>query len=142
MQKTKMIAPCGINCGVCIGYLRDKNKCLGCNAPEETNLHHCSVCIIKHCSLKKNYCYTCKQFPCQRLKQLDKRYRTRYNTSLINNLMAIKEIGIKEFIKKDEKKWKCKNCSSVISIHRKACLECGKEYIVEKNFEEKEKVKL
>lgn len=25
-----LIAPCGMNCGTCIAYLRDKNKCPGC----------------------------------------------------------------------------------------------------------------
>ncbi len=25
-----LIAACGMNCGLCIGYLRDKNSCGGC----------------------------------------------------------------------------------------------------------------
>lgn len=139
MHKTKMIAPCGINCGICIGYMRDKNKCLGCNASLADNkMKQCQVCVIKHCPEKEGkilFCYECKKFPCQRLKQLDKRYRTRYNTSLINNLKKIERIGIREFVKKDEKKWVCKNCGSIISIHRTICLKCGKEYVVEQNFE-------
>ena len=28
--KTRLIAPCGMNCAVCLGYLREKNKCPGC----------------------------------------------------------------------------------------------------------------
>lgn len=139
MYKTQMIAPCGINCSTCIGYLRVKNRCEGCNASyNENEPQHCQTCVIKNCPQKKGkpvYCYKCQNFPCQRMKQLDKRYRTRYNTSLINNLKEIEKNGIREFVKRDEKKWKCKNCQSVISIHRTVCIKCGKEYVVECNFE-------
>lgn len=30
LNKTLLIAPCGINCGVCNAYLRVRNKCQGC----------------------------------------------------------------------------------------------------------------
>ena len=29
-MKSELIAPCGMNCGICYGYLREKNKCPGC----------------------------------------------------------------------------------------------------------------
>ena len=33
--KTSHIAPCGMNCSICRGYLRKKNKCLGCREIDE-----------------------------------------------------------------------------------------------------------
>ena len=30
-------APCGMNCGICMAYLRKKNKCNGCKAPNTWN---------------------------------------------------------------------------------------------------------
>lgn len=138
MHKTQMVAPCGINCSVCIAYLRSKNRCVGCNAVDGEKPYHCTVCSIKHCPEKNDkneYCCKCSKFPCQKMKQLDKRYRTRYNTSLINNLKEIETIGIEKFIAKDNEKWLCEHCGSVISIHKKACLKCNKEYHVKPNFE-------
>lgn len=33
-----LIAPCGMNCGVCIAYLREKNRCQGCWKAEKKSL--------------------------------------------------------------------------------------------------------
>jgi hypothetical protein len=134
-----MIAPCGINCSVCIGYLREKNKCPGCNAPEGASLHHCQTCKIKHCENKKkdtDYCYKCILFPCARIKHIDKRYRIRYRTSLINNQLYIKEHGIRKFLSKEKEKWICNKCNNVISIHKTECLNCGNKYEVELNYDD------
>jgi hypothetical protein len=30
VDENALIAPCGMNCGVCMAYLREKNKCPGC----------------------------------------------------------------------------------------------------------------
>lgn len=30
MFRKTLIAPCGINCGICLAFLRDKNTCMGC----------------------------------------------------------------------------------------------------------------
>ena len=35
---------------------------------------------------KVQYCYECAEFPCRSLKHLDKRYRTNYRMSMIENL--------------------------------------------------------
>jgi len=118
-MKQSLIAPCGMNCNVCIAYLREKNKCNGCRT---TNIGYNRRCIIKNCKiLKKNnwkYCNDkCKKFPCQRLKSLDKRYRTKYDFSMIKNLKIIKEKGIKNFIKNQEKKYQRK--SGIFCIHKK-----------------------
>lgn len=123
-----LIAPCGINCGLCIAYLREKNKCLGCLSGKVLR-KSCMECKIKKCeNHKKNiYCYNCFKFPCDRIKHLDKRYTTKYHTSVISNLKEIKEIGIKEFEKKDKLKWKCKNCGETLSMHKNFCLKCNKE---------------
>ena len=30
-----LIAPCGMNCGICVGHLREKNRCAGCNSDDD-----------------------------------------------------------------------------------------------------------
>jgi hypothetical protein len=32
-----MIAPCGMNCGICIGHLREKRPCGGCFKKNDEN---------------------------------------------------------------------------------------------------------
>ena len=48
-NKFSLIAPCGMNCGICMAYLREKNKCPGCRG-DDTNKPVTRVgCKIKNC---------------------------------------------------------------------------------------------
>ena len=125
-----LIAPCGMNCGTCIAYLRDKNKCPGCRIYSADKAISIQRCIIPKCmyldKTESKFCYECEKYPCKRIKQLDKRYRTRYKTSFIENLKMIKEKGIKEFLVFESKRRTCSNCGSILSVHRDYCLVCPK----------------
>jgi len=126
-----MIAPCGMNCGTCSGYLREKNRCCGCWPDSGSKPAYCTTCRIKNCELLKKtdskFCYECEKFPCQRLKQLDKRYRTRYRVSFLENLRSIKEIGISDYLLNEAQRWTCPGCGSVVSVHKDYCLKCNKD---------------
>jgi hypothetical protein len=127
---SRLIAPCGINCGICLGYLRDKNKCEGCWGSDSKKPKHCVACMIKNCEhllqTESKFCYDCTKFPCARIKQLDKRYRTKYSMSNVDNLRTIKDSGLNHFIQLERIKWKCKNCGGTICVHRGYCIVCGK----------------
>ena len=122
------IAPCGMNCGTCIAYLRDKNKCPGCRVYSADKAISIQRCIIPKCihldKTESKFCYECEKYPCKRVKQLDKRYRTKYYTSFIENLTMIKEKGIEKFLVFESKRRTCNNCGSVLSVHRDHCLIC------------------
>jgi hypothetical protein len=125
-----MIAPCGINCGTCIAFLREgKNRCPGCRYEAPGKPKTRTGCKIKTCEYLPDkasaFCSDCHLFPCARIKHIDKRYRTRYKTSLISNLAGIKEKGIISFLKSEGEKWKCQVCGAVLSVHRENCLKCG-----------------
>jgi len=47
-------------------------------------------------------CYECRDYPCNRLKALDKRHRTKYHMSMIENLEVIKEHGIEDFMRREK----------------------------------------
>lgn len=129
MIDKNMIAPCGMNCVLCLAYQRQKNRCFGCNNYNTNNeLDHIKKCIIKNCDTRNTvkHCYNCNTYPCKRLKQLDKRYKTKYNMSMIDNLNYIKEKGQKEFLVSEEKRWTCGKCGSLICVHRSKCLKCDK----------------
>jgi hypothetical protein len=124
----KLVAPCGIHCGTCYAFLRDKKKCPGCrylNDPLPDFRHRCRIATCQTLSeTKSGFCYDCDNIPCRRLKDLDKRYRTKYNTGLLQNLGLIKEQGISTFLELELKKRTCPDCGSIISIHRVYCTTC------------------
>jgi len=127
--KKDMIAPCGMNCGSCLAYMRYKDHCPGCRVNEDTKPASCRQCIIINCDLLKStesgFCYECPKFPCPRLKRLDKRYRTSYNTSFFDNLAIIKEKGIDVFLAFETGRRACPQCGSTLCIHRPECFACG-----------------
>jgi len=131
--KPKLIAPCGMNCGICKGYLaysrgipKERGKvihCLGC-LPRNKN------CFIKRgCKkLAKNeikFCFECVDMPCENLDRLDRRYRKRYGMSMVENLIELKEKGMEKFLEAQEQKYKCPQCGDVISVHDRKCYACG-----------------
>jgi hypothetical protein len=136
-----LIAPCGMNCAICSGYLALVNNvkekgirmpyCAGCRPRGKA----CAF-LKKHCHLllsgEVKYCFQCRQFPCLRLSQLDGRYRSRFRMSMIENLESIKKNGVAEFLKAEDEKWECPECSGVISCHNGICFSCGLERLREK----------
>ena len=126
----KSIAPCGMNCGTCIAYLRNKKPCTGCWSNDEKP-KHCTICVIKNCDyLAKTdsyFCFECEKYPCTRLKNLDKRYKTNYQISLIENLNQIKTVGLSQFLTTENSKWICKYCGNTICVHRDFCIVCQKK---------------
>ncbi len=132
----ELVAPCGMNCGICSGYLaarHDMKKsgvsmpyCPGCRPRNKS----CAF-LKKRCQLLREgivkFCYECPDFPCNHLKTLDKRYRERYHMSMLDNLVFIREHGLEAFLQKEAEKWQCPDCGGTISCHNGICFDCGLE---------------
>jgi hypothetical protein len=129
---TTLIAPCGMNCHLCHAYIRDKKTCPGCRDDDSLKSKTCVSCRIKNCEKivqdEAVYCFSCDSFPCDRLKHLDKRYRTKYGMSMIGNLENIRKFGIRNFIRNEKEKWTCPKCGELISVHKPQCLSCGHKW--------------
>lgn len=125
--KAALIAPCGMNCALCLAFQRDKKPCPGCGLGDTNKPQHCRACAIKNCAqlAKTKYCFQCGSFPCARLRSLDRRYRGKYGMSMLENLEAIKELGLREFVRREKMRWACPECGAVICVHREACPACG-----------------
>ena len=123
------IAPCGMNCFICKYFHREKNQCPGCRGPNENKPKYCIECKLVICNtINKNqsgFCYDCQKIPCTRLKNLDKRYKKKYHMSMLENQDFIKKNGMKAFLEKEKKKWKCPKCGGIIICHGGMCLTCG-----------------
>jgi len=130
LNRFELIAPCGMNCGICLGHLREKNQCSGCRNIDAYESSYGRKCIIRNCQiLKENnwkFCSAkCDKYPCLRLRNLDKRYRTKYNMSMIENLENIQANGIRAFVRSEKARWTCTKCGGTICVHRGHCLVCS-----------------
>lgn len=133
MQKTNLISPCGLNCGVCIAHLREKNVCAGCTEDGGYKAKSCMNCIIKNCENRRTLALSqcgsaCPDFPCRRLKALAKRYLENYKVDLFDNLRHIETDGLDAFARADAVHWACPVCGATLSMHRDACLNCNTPY--------------
>jgi len=128
-----LIAPCGMNCGVCSAHLRKNKPCPGCNGDDsEKTSTHCVTCRIRNCEnlkeTKSGLCMECAQFPCARIQHIDKRYRTKYGMSMIENLETIQSLGMNTFVKGERSRWTCSKCGGRLCVHKGICVNCGREY--------------
>lgn len=122
----EMFAPCGMNCMVCFVHCKPKAACGGCMGSDEGKPGHCRNCVRTACAVEKGltYCYECGEFPCRRMKDLDRSYRKRYGVSLIEQADFVKENGIDAFMEEERKRYMCPDCGGVITVHDKWCSEC------------------
>jgi hypothetical protein len=129
----ELIAPCGMNCGVCKAYLAYSR-----GVPKQKGkVTHCAGCLPrgKNCFIKRGckklrgnrvrFCFECESMPCKNLDRIDRRYRERYGASLIENLRMIEERGVEEFLRTQREKYECPECGDVVSIHDGKCYACG-----------------
>lgn len=139
----ELIAPCGMNCGLCVSFQfgkHDLNKlgyhrryCPGCRPRGKNCLFMSKSCdLLKKGSVQ--FCFECPSFPCLRLQQLDKRYSTKYGMSMIENLRLINTKGIDRFLKEEEDKWKCPDCGEAVCCHTGFCLICKGENFSQKKI--------
>ena len=128
---SELIAPCGMNCGICIAFFgytmngkKRKHACITCRLRKSK----CAFIKQKCDKLATNqieYCFECSDFPCETLNALDKRYREKYGMSMVDNLQELKEKGMEQFLENQESKYKCPNCGDIISVHDRKCYACG-----------------
>lgn len=121
-----MFAPCGMDCMVCYKHCYHKKPCAGCLNNDEGKPEHCRKCKIKDCVKEKSltYCFECSEFPCKLIKNLEKSYNQRYQASLIENSLFVREYGLERFMEQQKLKYTCPICDGIISIHDKECSEC------------------
>lgn len=115
-ERLSMVAPCGIDCGICELHLvsetdelyqsllqrgipKEKLPCPGCRAVEGNCPVKPTVCNTWTC-VKENeleFCSACTDFPCNRLQPAADQANILPHNLKVFNLCLINQIGIKAF---------------------------------------------
>jgi hypothetical protein len=128
----EMFAPCGMDCMVCYKHCdtkKTRQPCGGCLIESRGKPEHCRKCNIKACVQSKGftYCFECSDFPCKLINNLENSYHKRYEESLVENSIVVKEQGLSSLMAMHVRKYHCSDCGGIISLHEKTCTECGKD---------------
>lgn len=118
-DRTKLVAPCGLDCGICEVYLCRDNRqladylvstgipkevlpCDGCKAIEGKCPVIRGTCATYECAREKKvaYCSECSDFPCGFLSPASDRATVLPHNCKVFNLCTIKRDGVEEFTKK------------------------------------------
>ena len=128
-MNTIRISPCGLDCRLCRAYSRERKACPGCWGDDQQKSISCLACKIKNCDQMQlqglTTCADCSVFPCDLIKRLDKRYRTKYGTSPIGNLTFIAQYGTEKFLVYEETAYRCSSCGKLYCMHDWICPGCG-----------------
>jgi len=104
----KLAASCGLYCGVCSTFLEGSCHGCGCEANDCFAAKKHEVCTIFKCVREKGFqdCSLCNDLPCTELIQFAFDPIMRTHLPVIDNLARRRKIGIKAWIKEQQKYWK------------------------------------
>lgn len=127
------LASCGVFCGACPSFGK---SCQGCPSEDVKQKRKSKwSCEIRNCCYfthNINFCFECSEFPCKKLgKKLfnshsdDPKYQ--YRHEIIKNLEMLSELGVKDYLKYQEKKWECPSCKGRVYWYHYRCSQCNQE---------------
>ncbi len=153
--KVHLAAACGTYCGACPAYIakhgtveqikmRQQMKsssgpgippsnwmdgllCDGCLSGGVLATH-CQRCNIRLHALntqKNSRCSDCQELPCYRITNLINMGGYLHRKEYLPNLEKMREIGVEQWVKYEEKRWRCPKCGMTMSWYDTECPGCG-----------------
>jgi predicted dehydrogenase len=150
--KVHLAAACGTYCGACPAYINkhgegeenfpsepindnidwfvnymNKLQCDGCLSGG-TLAGHCQNCAIRlHAANTQDdsRCTYCEQLPCYRITNLINQGNYPHRQEYLPNLEKIRQMGVEEWIKYEQERWRCPQCGRPISWYDTRCTGCG-----------------
>lgn len=131
---------CGLYCGACevLQANRDDNlaavarkwrmkaadiTCHGCKSAVLSV--YCRDCGIKRCAQGRGVatCRACGRYPCRRIRAFDGD-GCAHHAAVMRNLAAIDRIGIKRWLRQQDRRWRCRSCGRRFTWYTKKCRGC------------------
>ncbi|HBF36042.1 MAG TPA: hypothetical protein DDW50_01835, partial [Firmicutes bacterium] len=116
-ERLELVAPCGLDCGICELYLckdnaqlykaliekgipKEKIPCKGCRSIKGNCPAFESTCETYQCAVKNkiDFCSECNEFPCIKVQPGANRADSLPHNMKVFNLCTIKRIGLEAFI--------------------------------------------
>jgi hypothetical protein len=150
--KVHLAAACGTYCGACPSYIakHSEDEKRFSSGPRNANINgfvaymnnqrcdgclsggmlagHCQTCKIRLCAANKqndSRCSDCKELPCYRITNLIKMGDYPHRKEYLPNLKKIREMGVQEWVKYEEERWRCPQCGLPMSWYDAKCARCG-----------------
>ncbi len=141
MTDKKLLAPCGLYCGVCgvrvatrdnnlkfkeklgavYGVKPEQVECNGCLS--DVLFAYCQTCPIRSCNQEKEYegCHQCNDFPCHRIENFPIPVGKKV---ILRAIPQWRELGTDEWVKQEEERYKCPKCDAELFRGTKRCRSC------------------
>ena len=148
-KKENLVASCGLYCGACPWYLatqenneerlasiqkqfgglmklsREDLLCDGCLGGGRL-ASFCRKCDIRDSATAKTKtrrCSECAEFACSRITGFNNDGML-HHAEVLENLRQLRTMGIKEWSKHEEDRWRCPKCQTTISWYEDECPKC------------------
>jgi hypothetical protein len=137
--KERLAAACGTYCGACPSYIATHSEdghiqrsnpwgdCDGCLGGGKLAAH-CRACRIRLCAASKRSvtrCSDCEELPCYRITSLINAGGYPHREEYLPNLAAIREVGVQDWVRNEEERWRCPKCRLPMSWYDTRCARCG-----------------
>jgi hypothetical protein len=89
---------------------------------------HCQRCNIRLHALEtqnNSRCSDCEELPCYRITNLINMGRYLHRDEYLPNLKKIREMGVQEWVKYEEERWRCPKCGMPMRWYDAECVGCG-----------------
>ncbi len=89
---------------------------------------HCQNCAIRKCATNKQpdmRCAGCDELPCHRITGLMNMGGYLHRKEYLPNLNKMSEMGVQEWVKYEEERWRCTQCGMPMSWYDAECVGCG-----------------
>ena len=104
---------------------RENMRCDGCLGGGRL-LAHVPKCAIRECAATKTKtrrCSDCAEFPCSRIIDFSGD-GVQHHGELLENLRQLRKMGITDWAKHEEDRWRCPKCQARFSWYDAECPEC------------------
>jgi len=149
-EELKVVGICGIYCGTCPSYLaprigdaqqikvvaerhgimEEEVACDGCLSNKV--MKTCRICLpgFRGCSAEHGvtWCFECAEFPCDRLARFRGAHMKdgiSHHEHVIEDLTAMKERGIREWVKSQQEEAQCSQCGATNYWFARLCRQCS-----------------